>query len=233
MRSTDLRLGVAPRPRVLPAWSGGFNLLPHRQRNARRARRRCGAEWLAAALTGGIAVLALAGWQSAERTRLDAQRAAADRSLAQLAAPLAEHAQLSREVVDARLRMARAETLAEPLARLTALFDMLSDEADHSVVVQQLRQRDHETELLASARDHAAPAAWLTRLNAIYGVRDTEVSDVRRAASSARPLPQGEGAAIEFAARLHWNPLRDNALRKAAPAAATHPVQTINTRGVK
>ncbi|GAB2876545.1 hypothetical protein GCM10027093_09910 [Paraburkholderia jirisanensis] len=227
-----MRFDTAARPRVLPAWSGGFNLLPYRQRNARRARRRRVGEWLAAVLAGCTAVLALAGWQTVERTRLDAQRAAAERAFAQLAAPLAEHARLSREVADAHTRAARAETRAEPLTRLIALFEVLSDEADQRIVVQQLKQRDHETELLASARDHAAPAAWLKRLNAIHGVRDTEVSDLRRAGTSSHRTSPGESAAIEFATRLHWNPLRDPAPHKPTVAAA-HPVQPGNTRGMK
>jgi hypothetical protein len=52
-------------------WIGGFNLLPYRQRDARRARRRCLLECLGAALLGCAAVLAVAGWQTFERTRLD------------------------------------------------------------------------------------------------------------------------------------------------------------------
>ena len=60
-------------------WLGGFNLLPYRQRNARLARRRRVREWIAAALAGCGAVLALAGWQAFERARLDAQRASIER----------------------------------------------------------------------------------------------------------------------------------------------------------
>ena len=35
------RMGMAGHP----IWIGGFNLLPYRQRDARRARRRCLLEW--------------------------------------------------------------------------------------------------------------------------------------------------------------------------------------------
>jgi type IV pilus assembly protein PilN len=119
------------------------------------------------------------------------------------------------------------------LTRLIALFDVLSGEADPRIVVQQLRQRDQETELFASARDHSAPAAWLKRLNAIHGVRDTEVSDLRRAGTSSPRAAPGESSAIEFATRLHWNPVRDPAPHKPAATAAAHPVHAGNKRGVK
>jgi Tfp pilus assembly protein PilN len=232
MRMADFSFGAASQPRVMPAWAGGINLLPHRQRNARRARRRRIAEWLAAALAGCVAVCAFAVWQTTERARLDAQRAAAERSLAQLAAPLAEHARLARDVTQARVRAARADALSEPLTRLVSLFDALSHEAGETVVMQQLRHREHETELLATARDHASSAAWIKRLNAIHGVRDAEVSDLRRAANPPPRMAQSESDAIEFTARLRWDGARDPAQRKLA-AAAARPVQPGNPRGAK
>ena len=163
-------------------WLGGFNLLPYRQRNARLARRRRLLEWFAAALAGFAAVLALVGWQAFERARLDAQRASIEQSLTQLAEPLAEHARLLRAQDEQRKGVARAMNLSEPLTHLRDLLDALSFEPGDGVVLQQLRQREHETELLATSRGHIASAEWLKRLSAIRGVKGAEVSDLHRSA---------------------------------------------------
>jgi Tfp pilus assembly protein PilN len=232
MKRLTLRFGEAPSQRARPVRTGGFNLLPHRQFTARRARRRRIVEVLAALVTGCIAVLMLAAWQAVERVRLDAQRASLERSLAQLSVPLAEHKRLARAVEDARTRAARASTRSEPLVHLLALLDTLSRESDDKIVLQQLRQREHETELLASARDHAAPAPWVKRLAAIRGVKDAEVKDQRRAATPAREAVQNASGAIEFSARLYWDGAREPSARSTAPAAA-RPAQGANMRGLK
>jgi Tfp pilus assembly protein PilN len=233
MKWPTLRVGAATRlRRVRPVWLGGFNLLPHRQRSARIERRRRVVEACAAVVAGTLAVLALAAWQAVDRMRLDAQRVSFERSLAQLAAPLAEHARLTRDANDARLRTARAATLSEPLAHLLALLDALGRERDEQVAVLQLRQRDHETDLLATAHDHAAPASWVKRLSAIRGVKDAEVKDLRRAATPAHGALQNASGAIEFSARLSWDGAREPAPRRPVPAEA-RPVQSGNMRGVK
>jgi Tfp pilus assembly protein PilN len=232
MKGLTLRFGVAPVKHARPVWMGGFNLLPHRQLTARRKRRRRLAEALAAVVLGCIAVLALAAWQTIDRVRLDAQRASVERSLAQLSVPLAEHTRLARNAEDARTRAARAATHSEPLVNLLVLLDALSRESDEQVAVQQLRYREHETELLATARDHAAPASWVQRLSAIRGVKDAEVKDLRRAASPVRGALQNASGPIEFSARLYWDGAREPAARRPAPAAA-RPAQSSNMRGVK
>ncbi|MFY0590910.1 fimbrial protein, partial [Burkholderia pseudomallei] len=75
--------GAVPRDaRMRRAWLGGFNLLPYRARDARRARRRVLGE-LAAAAFAGLAGVAL--WRVGrmfERERFDAQRALMERRLA-------------------------------------------------------------------------------------------------------------------------------------------------------
>ncbi|CAE6799716.1 hypothetical protein R70006_05240 [Paraburkholderia domus] len=187
-------------------WLGGFNLLPYRQRNARLARRRRLLEWVAAALAGLAAVLALVGWQAFERARLDARRASTEQSLTQLAVPLAEHARLQRAQDEQRKGAARALNLSEPLMHLRDLLDALSFEPGDGVVLQQLRQREHETELLATSRGHIASAEWLKRLSAIRGVKGAEVSDLHR----SRPRSSAVAAAsvtgpIEFGAHLRWD----------------------------
>ena len=233
--------GFARGTRFTRSWLGGFNLLPYRQRNARLARRRCVLECIAAAFAGCAAVLALAGWQALEKARLDAQRVSIEQSLARFTAPLAEHAGLLRAQDEQRQGAARAKTLSEPLTHLRDLLDALSFEPGDGVVLQQLRQREHETELLASSRGHLASAEWLKRLSAIRGVTGAEVSDLHR---SAPPRSAGVAAGIaeevagqvagqvEFGARLRWDdPMRQTA--HVATSAARRPVKSEQSRGVK
>ena len=219
--------------RHIRPWLGGFNLLPYRQRNARLARRRCLLEWSAATLAGCAALLALAGWQAFERARLDAQRASVEQSLMQLAAPLSEHAKLLQAQDEQRKGAARAIRLSEPLTRVRDLLEALSFEPGDGVVLQQLRQREHETELLATSRAHLASADWLKRLSAIRGVKGAEVSDLRRsAARNGTAATAGEPEAIEFAARLRW----DDPPQKTANLsglAAQRPMKSEQSRGVK
>ncbi|CAB3759275.1 fimbrial assembly protein [Paraburkholderia humisilvae] len=223
MKWLTLRFGDAPARRARPVWLGGFNLLPHRQRAARRERRRRVNEALGSVAVGCIAVLALATWQTVDRVRLDAQRASFERSLSQLTAPLAEHARLTRDVDDAHTRAAHAASLVEPLVHLLALLDELAVEPRERVVVRQMRHRDHETELLAIAHDHTAPASWVKRLSAIPGVRDAEVKDLRRAPPPARGVIGNASEAIGFSARLDWKGARELAAARSAPAV--RPVQ--------
>jgi hypothetical protein len=149
--------------RFARSWLGGFNLLPYRQTNARLARRRRVIEWVAAVCAGCAAVFALGGWQVIERARLDAQRVSIEHTLTQLSAPLAEHAALLRARDEQRRDVARAKSVSEPLTHLRDLLDALSFEPGDGVVLQQLRHREDETELLATSRGHLASAEWLKR----------------------------------------------------------------------
>ncbi|MEM5439716.1 fimbrial assembly protein [Paraburkholderia diazotrophica] len=200
--------------------AGGFNLLPHRQRDARLARRRRYIEWTAAALCGCVGVAALVAWQAFERTSIDGQRAELDRKLATLASPLAEHARLTGEGSNERLQNARAATLSEPLVHLLDLLDALSQEPSEAVVVKQLRQRGRDTEMFAASTDHAAASAWLNRLAALRGVKDASLSDLHRTASAME-----SSAAIELTANLKW----DGPAEKPKASAAAHQ----KTRGEK
>ncbi|NPT36645.1 fimbrial assembly protein [Paraburkholderia xenovorans] len=208
--------------RFARSWLGGFNLLPYRQRNARLARRRRMLEWIAAVCAGGIAVLALAGWQAVERARFDARRASIEQSLKQLSAPLAEHAALLRARDEQRQNAARAKSLSEPLAHLRDLLDALSFEPGDGVVLRQLRHREDETELLASSRGHIASAEWLKRLSAIHGVKGAEMSDLHSASSRGAAAAAAQASMtgpIEFGAHLRWNEPLQKAARAAASAA--------------
>jgi type IV pilus assembly protein PilN len=198
----------------------GFNLLPHRQRDARLARRRRYVEWGSAALCGCVAVALLTTWQAFERAQTDSDRTAVEQQLAALASPLAEHVRLSGEVSRERLQNERAATLSEPLVHLLDLLDALSRESSGAVVIKQLRHREHESELLAASDDHAASSAWLNRLAALKGVKDSDLSDVHRTTNASDP-----STAFEVTAHLKW----DGAPEKAKAPTATSP----NTRGKK
>jgi type IV pilus assembly protein PilN len=198
----------------------GFNLLPHRQRDARLVRRRCYIEWTVAALCGCGAVALLAAWQAYERTSLDRESAAIERRLAAHASLLAEHARLVGEASSERQRNERAATLAAPLAHLLDLFDALSQESSDAVALKQVRHRERDTELLAGSSDHAASAAWLNRLAGLKGVKDSDLSDVRRATGTS--VSQ---TAFEVTAHLKWDGPPD---KLKVPAAAHQ-----NTRGEK
>jgi type IV pilus assembly protein PilN len=212
---------------------GGFNLLPYRQRNAQLTRRRRLLEFVAAALAGFAAVLALVGWQAFETARLDAQRASIEQSLTQLAMPLAEHARLLRAQDEQRKGAARATKLSESLTHLRDLLDALSFEPGDGVVLQQLRQREHETELLATSRGPIASAEWLKRLSAIRGVKGAEVSDLHRSTPRGGALAVASATGpIEFGAHLRWDdPPRKTALLPRP--AAQRPMKSEQSGGSK
>lgn len=227
--------------RFVRSWLGGFNLLPYRQRNARLARRRRVLEWTAAAFTGCAAVLPLIGWQTFERMQLDARRASIDQAFTRLSAPLAEHATLLRTRDEQRKNTAHARRLSDPLTHLRDLLDALSSEPGEGVVLQQLRQREHETQMLATSRGHAASAAWLKRLSGIRGVKGAEVSDLHSSATRAAGRAGAGGGAgvgvgvsgpVEFGAHLRW----DNGVLKTVGKVGSAPslaAKTELSRGVK
>jgi len=217
--------------RAFPPTLGGFNLLPHRQRKAELARRRCLIAWAAAALAGCVAVGALAGYQALEKARLDAQRGSVEQTLAQLAAPLAEHARLLHARDQQRADAARAKRLAEPLTYLRDLLDALSFEPGDGVLLQQLRQRDHETELVATSRAHLDSAQWLKRLGAIRGVKRAEMSESHHASPKANADGAAAGA-VEFGARLQWEGATKNATAKA-PSTVSPQAVANHTGGSK
>lgn len=208
---------------AFPSAPGGFNLLPHRQRKAERARRRCLIAWAAAALAGCVAVGVLAGYQAFEKVRLDAQRESVEQTLAQLAAPLAEHARLLHTRDQQRADATRAKRLAEPLTYLRDLLDALSFEPGDGVLLQQLRQRDHETELVATSRAHIDSAQWLKRLGAIRGVSRAEMSESHHASPKAN-VDGGAAGAVQFGARLHWEGATKNATANAASSVSPKAV---------
>ena len=167
-------------------------------------------------------MLVAGGWQTFERARLDAQRAAIESELVGLAMPLAEHARLQRDADERSKRAARAIALSEPLVRLLDLLDTLSHVSADDVVLQQLRQRMHETELLAISKDPLASTVWLEELSSVRGVKSSEVADLHPLARAGRePSATGSGP-IEFTARLRWDePVKDAGQAAASAGAGT------------
>jgi type IV pilus assembly protein PilN len=223
--------------RFVRPWLGGFNLLPYRQRNARLARQARVREWMAATLAGCTAILALAAWQTFEKARLDRERASFEQSLVQLSTPLAEHARLLRTQEEQRKNAARAASLSEPLERLLDLLEALSFEPGGGVVLRQLRQREHETELLATSRSHLASAEWLKRLSAIAGVKGAEIADLHRPVTRAsvranEGTSESVSAPVEFGGRLRWDDPAPSATRRAGSAPAS-PVKSAPSGGTQ
>jgi len=176
---------------------------------------------------------ALVGWQAFETARLDVQRAAIEQSLAQLAMPLAEHATLLRAQDEQRKDAARAMSLSEPLTHLRDLLNALSFEPGDGVVVQQLRQREHETELLATSRGHIASAEWLKRLSAVRGVKEAEVSDLHRSAPRSGAVTAASVTGpIEFGAHLRWDDLPKKTAH-TSDLAARRPMKSEQSGGAK
>lgn len=188
------------------AWMGGFNLLPWRRSQLRRARRRCLLDWACATAFGGAAVVALGGWQVFERMRIDAQRAEMERSLAAMAGPLGEHDRLAQRIAGQRERDERAVAMGASLVRLFDVLAALSREASAEVAVQRLVQRDGEIVLTAEALDHAASAEWLEQLRDVEGVRSVSVSKLKRstprAASRTGTQPR---ETVQFTATVRWD----------------------------
>ncbi|CAG4916695.1 fimbrial assembly protein [Paraburkholderia saeva] len=210
---------------------GGFNLLPYRERDRRLARRRCALEWSGAAVAGAVVALMLAGWYAYEGMRFDAQRASVERSLAQLAAPLAEHAAL---LHDAREREARDAQAVISSASLTHLLDLMAvlgeDDTPDSdgVVMQEIRHRPHETEFRAMAVNHVAPAAWLKRLTTVPGAEDVEMKELHRTLpGNGQITSQATRDAVEFGAHVRWA----GGLRDTKSGTSSANVQTNKTGG--
>ncbi|WP_345812006.1 fimbrial assembly protein [Paraburkholderia sp. PREW-6R] len=201
-------------------WLGGFNLLPYRQRNARRARRQRLLEWLGAVLAGCSAVLVFAGWQTWSSARLDAQRAVIERSLSQLRAPVAEHAALLKAADEERRAEALAKGLSEPLTHLRDLLEALSFEPGEGVVLQRLRQRNDATELLATSPGHAASAEWLKRLSAVRGVKDVEMNELHPVTARGAGAPNTFSGAAKSAAASTVASTTTSAAARTSPAPA-------------
>ncbi|MEK6348682.1 MAG: pilus assembly protein PilN [Burkholderia sp.] len=187
------------------AWLGGFNLLPYRQREARQARRRRVAEFAGAAGFGFVCAALACAMQTAERVRLDGQRATIENQLAAWAprVRLAEAALQASEARHARERAAVER--GRPLARLVALLDVLRMLDYRAVTLLALRHAGDRAELEVRAHDPAAARRWLERLRERQPGWQVEMSGVQAAADApvAAGAPQ-RTAAWRFAVRIRW-----------------------------
>ncbi|MBN3858083.1 fimbrial assembly family protein [Paraburkholderia sp. Ac-20340] len=225
------------------AWEG-FNLLPWRLAAVRRLRRRRAFEWLAALVIGCALGSLAAGWQTFERNRAEARRAAIEQQLAQLGAPLTQARRLAREADERAAALREAQQKARPLTRLFVLVEALARARTEGIVLDQLVQHADETELQASATDEAAAAAWLERLHAIRDIAAVHVREMTRATQTGgKRVAAREGAAhsepIHVAARLVWkgavDKLVDNVVDKAVhkPVDKTGGVREASAKGAK
>jgi type IV pilus assembly protein PilN len=113
---------------------------------------------------------------------------------------------------------------------LRDLLDALSFEPGDGVLLQQLRQREHETELVASSRAHIDSAQWLKRLGAIRGVESAEMSESHRASGKANAAASAAGS-TEFGARLRWEHTKNTATN--AGLAASPKTSADHSGGLK
>lgn len=183
--------------RVAPL--GGFNLLPWRRRAIRHARRRCVIECFAAVLAGGVCAAFFIGWQSWERSRLDAAAQALVRPLSALGAPLAEHRRLAAALKERHARDEASLRRAVPLDRLLGVLDM--PDPGPGVMLQQLTLHAGETGLQAQLASEPDVARWLAQLRGIRGVQTINVVELRR---SKVTHDSGASVPLQMSARLVW-----------------------------
>ncbi|WJF93898.1 fimbrial assembly protein [Paraburkholderia bonniea] len=196
---------VRRRPDLPSMWVGGFNLLPYRQRDQRRSRKRCLAQGLVAFAAGCAAVLALAVWQTVEQRRDEARRVALDDALAQLALPLREHTRLMQEAAAQRQRAVQSVAHSVPLVRLRTLLDAMGRASVEGVSVVQVQMREHDAKVYATALGHLPAAAWLKKLSALPGVKSVEMSELRRVNGRAQDAATTDAAMVQLTARLRWD----------------------------
>ncbi|AOJ67445.1 MULTISPECIES: hypothetical protein [Burkholderia] len=196
--------GAVPRdPRMRRAWLGGFNLLPYRARDVRRARRRVLGE-LTAAACAGLAGAAL--WRvgrTFERARFDAQRALMERRLAAWAPQLKEAEQAARLRDAERERAALAAERAGPRARTVELFDALRQLRYDGVRLRSIRCDGRGALLEASALDPASAERWLTELDAARRGWTMEVAGLQ-AVRTAWGRDADGGRSLSFSVRIRW-----------------------------
>lgn len=174
---------------------GGFNLLPYRQRDARRQRRWRLFECLSAGLCGAAAALIGTATGTSDEARVERTRAELESALAAFGAPLAEHRRLASMQAQAREHAELASRLAAPGSALLGVVEALGREPMDGIALVRLRHTRGSVELMANASDGAAPAAWVERLARVRGVRAAEVAGLRFASG-------GAGQDVEFVARL-------------------------------
>ena len=192
--------------RVAGLHVGGFNLLPHRRREARRLRRRTSLECVGGGFAGLAAALIWSTTGIFAQERPERSRYQLEAALAELAAPVAEHARLERMQTQMRVEAGRSRTLALPRDALWGVVDALRREPVPGVALERLHLSRRGIEIEASAVDTAAPALLLERLGRVPGIRAAELADLRfrSGAGMGTGRDAGEGT-VGFLARLTVN----------------------------
>lgn len=185
--------------------AGGFNLLPWRPREMQRLRRRRVVEWGAAALVGCACAAPLAGWETWQRSRVEARRLVVEASAAQLRTPFAEAQRLLGAAAAQRSAVQLARQRGAPLVQMLALLDTLAGTGPAGVVLQQIVQHGDETELQAVVANETVTAEWLARLRAAPEVGTVSVRELKRASQGAHSRGQASQAEpIRVIARVAW-----------------------------
>lgn len=158
---------------------GGFNLLPHRRREARRLRRRRSLECLAAGLAGAAAALIWSATGIFAQERAGRSRHQLEAALVQLAAPAAEYGRLERVQAQMRAQAERSRVLARPRDAFLGVVDALSRELAAGIALERLHLTSRGIELKAIAADTATPALLMERLGRVPDIRAAELADLR------------------------------------------------------
>lgn len=165
--------------RVAGLHVGGFNLLPHRRREARSLRRRRLLECAAAALAGLTAALIVSATDMFAVGRTERSRHQLEAALAELDAPVSEYRRLERMQAQRHAQAERARTVAGPRDALSGVVHVLGREPVAGISLERLHLTSRGIEIEASAADTAAPTLLLDQLGRIPAIRAAEMADLR------------------------------------------------------
>jgi type IV pilus assembly protein PilN len=198
----------------------GYNLMPHRGRRVRAARR-TRAFGAACAALGGIGVAAaIAAIEGRDETQLASRRHTLEARIAGEAAQLAEHARLSAVLARRERETARVRQWAASRDDFLALLDRLSGAVEAGVVLTELHRRDGETVLSGRVGDQRRLSAWLDDLRGARGVASAQVVSLRRPQPEPGGIADATDRGLEFVARLVYPQSSD----QAGDGAAAQPV---------
>ncbi|MGS0895794.1 fimbrial protein [Burkholderia stagnalis] len=195
------------------AVSGGFNLLPYRERLAQALRRRRAAQCGAAIMLGVLGAGLWTGGAAWRRSGMDAERARVDARLRQLQPRVASAKRAASAAAVVARRNAQAAALAEPYRRVDGLLAALARSNDGAVRLDALRVSSSGAVLDARATSYRAAARWLARIAREQQDWRIDVGALKPAAAAAMSSVTA-GEPFRFSAQLRWH---DAASQRKAP----------------
>ncbi|WP_179403053.1 fimbrial protein [Burkholderia guangdongensis] len=203
-------------PQAWRAWLGGFNLLPHRERDARAMRRRVVALYGVAMLLGALGAGMWVAGATWTRARVDAERVALEARMRQRHAQLGEAQRTLRLLEAADQRRRQAARLAAPYRSTAELLVLLARFRDDGVRLDGLRITPDGAVLDARAVDYPAAARWLAR---IARERQAWAFDIDALKPATTPAAAAEPASIarmplRFSVQVRWPVPPDDAVRR-------------------